>query len=460
MTQPRHIAVIDIGKTYAKLALVDLDTRTEVAVITRPNTVLAGPPWGHFDTQGQWEFICDGLKQFYRGHGVDAISVTTHGASVVLLDEHGDLAAPILDYEHPIPQDIAADYDAIRPPFAQTGSPRLANGLNVGAQLHYQFQQDPTLRARTKAIVGYPQYWGYRLTGKAAYDVTSIGCHTDLWNPHKGGFSDLVDRLGIAEKIAPVTGSDRILGTILPKIAAKTGLPKTTPVAVGIHDSNASLYPHILSQDTPFAVVSTGTWVITMAVGGKTVDLDPGSDTLVNVNALGAPVPSARFMGGREYEIVQAGHPIKPTPQDIAGVLATGLMILPAVDPTTGPFQGLPMRWTGPEPAIGTGQRAAALSFYLAMMTDTCLQLTGAQGPTLVEGPFAANATYTDMLAAATERPVQHSDAVTGTAIGAALLLGERRETAAAPPAMSGHGSDTSDTLRAYAARWHQKRQQ
>ena len=51
----------------------------------------------------------------------------------------------------------------------------------------------------------------------------------------------------------------------------------------------------------PFSVVSTGTWVIAMAVGGAAVELDPARDTLVNVNAFGEPVPSARFMGGREF---------------------------------------------------------------------------------------------------------------------------------------------------------------
>ena len=57
-----------------------------------------------------------------------------------------------------------------------------------------------------------------------------------------------------------------------------------------------------------FPVVSTGTWVIAMTVGGDKVALDPSRDTLVNVNGLGEPVPSARFMGGREYEIIRAGQ--------------------------------------------------------------------------------------------------------------------------------------------------------
>jgi len=452
MTDPRHIAVIDIGKTNAKLALVDRSTLTERAVVTRPNAVLPGPPWPHFDVEGHWDFLLDALTDFHREHRIDAISVTTHGACAALLDATGALAAPILDYEHDGPDSLTAEYDAIRPPFAETGSPRLAGGLNVGAQLHWQFHTDPTLHARTAAIVTYPQYWGHRLTGVMASDVTSIGCHTDLWNPHDNALSSLPDRLGIAEKIAPVRKSTDILGTLLPEIAARTGLPAGTPVSVGIHDSNASLYPHILTQPGAFSVVSTGTWVIAMTVGGQAPALDPARDTLINVDARGGAVPSARFMGGREYEIIRAGHETTPTEADIAAVLEGGPMLLPAVEPGTGPFRGRTMRWTGAEPPPSSGTRAVALSFYLALMTDTCLRLTGASGPIIVEGPFAANTLFAAMLGHATGRPVLRSRSSTGTSIGASLLMGA--SDALAPPEAYDPPPD-APRWRAYAGSWH-----
>lgn len=74
---------------------------------------------------------------------------------------------------------------------------------------------------------------------------------------------------------------------------------------------------------------------------------------------------------------------------------------------------------------VGTGQRSAALSFYLALMTGTCLKLVGGTGPTIVEGPFARNPEFLAMLHAVTARPVLTNAAVTGTSIGAAMLLGD-----------------------------------
>ncbi|MEO1240205.1 MAG: FGGY family carbohydrate kinase, partial [Pseudomonadota bacterium] len=298
-----HVAVIDIGKTNAKLALVRVSDLAEIEVVTRPNTVLPGPPYPHFDVDGHWAFILEHLARFHATHGVSAISVTTHGAAAALLDRHGNLAAPILDYEYAGVEASAQAYDALRPPFSETGSPRIAAGLNLGAQLHWQLTTLPGLRDTLRHVVTYPQFWGYRLTRQLATDVTSLGCHTDIWNPFEGCFSALPQALGISDILAPPMTPADILGRLTPQIAHTTGLAQTTPVRAGIHDSNASLLPHLLGRTPPFSVVSTGTWVIAMGVGATPKPLDPTRDTLVNVNALGNPVPSARFMGGREHDL-------------------------------------------------------------------------------------------------------------------------------------------------------------
>ncbi|GAB1481123.1 FGGY-family carbohydrate kinase [Paracoccaceae bacterium] len=445
----RHAAVIDIGKTNAKLALVEAGTLREVAVVTRPNSVRSGPPWPHFDIEGHWAFFLQHLRAFHAAHGVDAISVTTHGASAVLLDAAGDLAAPMLDYEHPGPDDLAADYDAIRPPFSETGSARLPHGLNVGAQLFWMLQTDPALHDRVAHVLTYPGYWGWRLTGQMTCDVTSLGCHTDLWEPAAGRFSALVTRLGLTEKLAPPRRPGEVLGRLRPEIAALTGLAADTPVTVGIHDSNASLLPHVLGRSAPFSVISTGTWVVAMAMGADPVVLDPARDLLINVNALGQPVPSARFMGGREFELIAGGDTTAPRAADRAAVLARGVALCPAVELGSGPFRGRSHGWT--LPPDGPGQRMLALSWYLAMMTDTCLRLIGARGPVIVEGPFARNADYLQMLRSLRPDGVETATSATGTSTGAALLS---FGAGAAPQTQQVALPVDSGDLAAYAALW------
>ncbi len=448
MPAPRHIAVIDVGKTSAKLALVDAASLSEIAVEKCPNKILDAPPWPHFDLDALWRFFRQALAGFQARYGIDAISVTTHGASAVLLDRDGELAAPMLDYEHDGPDELAAEYERIRPPFAETGSPRLGMGLNLGAQLFWQFHEDPELKERTAHILSYPQYWGYMLTGRMASDFCSLGCHTDLWNPLAGKPSALVDRLGITDTLVMPRQPFEVLGTLLPEIATETGLAATTPVSVGIHDSNASLLPYLLGHDSPFAVVSTGTWVICMAVGGKQNVLDPARDTLINVNAFGKAVPSARFMGGREFEIVSEGARVEPTQEDREAVLTGPILLLPAVVESSGPFQGQVSGFTSPPQS--PGQRHVALSWYLALMTDTCLDLAGAEGPAIVEGPFADNADYCAMLAALRPGGVRIARSVTGTSIGAAMLVLEERHE----PDTEAVAAASAERLRAYAEAW------
>ncbi len=414
------IAVIDIGKTNAKVALVDLARLAETEVRKTPNDVLRAAPYPHYDVERLWSFILDSLRELGRVATIDAISITTHGATAALVDQAGNLALPILDYEHTGPDTLAAEYDRLRPPFDETGTPRLPAGLNLGAQLFWQQRSFPAEWTNVRSILMYPQYWGLRLTGRRVSEATSLGCHTDLWSPHRRTLSPMVDRLGWTDLFPPLAKASDRLGTLLPDVADRTGLPAATPVHVGIHDSNASLLPHLLSRQAPFSVLSTGTWVIALALGAKPLPLDPDRDTLINVNALGNPTPSARFMGGRENALLGEGLP-DATPEAIESVLKQGIMVLPSAQQGSGPFPHAEGRWTGE----GTpAERRAAVSFYLALMAATCLDLVGADGPTIIEGPFAANAEFAKMLRAATGREVITEAAGTGTSIGAALLAG------------------------------------
>ncbi|TIO06078.1 FGGY-family carbohydrate kinase [Mesorhizobium sp.] len=422
----RHVAVIDIGKTNAKVALVDLADMREVALRRVANAPVADGPYPHHDVERLWTFILDSLAGINQEQRIDVISITTHGATGVLVDAAGELALPVLDYEFAGPDTLAKDYDAIRPAFAETGTPRLPVGLNLGAQIFWQQRSFPADFAKAAAILMYPQYWALRLTGVAANEVTSLGCHTDLWSPWKADFSSLVDKMEWRRLMAPVRPAKDHLGPILPALATRTGLDPQTPVLSGLHDSNASLLPHLLSDAPPFSVVSTGTWVVSMAVGGNTVTLDPARDTLVNVNALGDPVPSARFMGGREFSLLTEGQSEDLTEEDVATVLGRKTFLLPSTQQGSGPFPHQTAAWLDAD-NISAGQRFAAISFYLALMTATCLDLIGANGPTTVEGPFARNRLFTQMLAATTARAVIASEAATGTSIGAALLASDQR---------------------------------
>ncbi|MCC8932776.1 FGGY-family carbohydrate kinase [Rhizobium ipomoeae] len=422
-----RIAIIDIGKTNAKVVIVDARTGAEVAVRKTANIVLAGPPYPHFDTERLWTFILETLFEFAGHPGFDALSITTHGATAALLDDKGALALPVLDYEYVYPDEVNRAYDLIRPNFDESFSPRLTGGLNLGAQFHFQRDRFPQEFARVSTILTLPQYWAFRLTGVAANEKTSLGCHTDLWRPFADSYSALVDRLDIADKMAPIRSAFDILSDIRPEIAQKIGLSKSVPVYCGIHDSNASLLPHLVDFGLPCTVVSTGTWVICFAPGAKPDALDSKRDTLANVDAYGTAVPSARYMGGREWEIVTkdlAAVTAEAEWAAVADVVSHKRMLLPSSVSGTGPFPQMKGRWhLEPENAA---ERRAAASLYQSLMTVTCLDMISSQGPIIVEGPFTSNRVFVAALHSLTGRPVYASPSQTGTSSGAALLAGIR----------------------------------
>ncbi|HEX9905693.1 MAG TPA: hypothetical protein VGA77_12075, partial [Propylenella sp.] len=190
----------------------------------------------------------------------------------------------------------------------------------------------------------------------------------------------------------------------------------------GIHDSSASLLPHLKARRPPFTVVSTGTWVILFAAGGDIEKLDPARDTLANVSAFGEPVPCGRFMGGHEFERLTEGEKAAPSDADLDRVIREKIMALPTFAPGVGPFPHGKGRWSTEPATLSPGERAAAASLYLALVTAASIHAAGGSGPIVVEGPFAANRIFCAALSALANASVEPSERSAGTTLGATLL--------------------------------------
>ena len=411
------VAVLDIGKTNVKLALFD-DGRL-LWEKSAPNRIRPGPPYPHEDVECAWDFFLDALREAARRHQISAIVPTAHGAAGALIGER-ELAAPVMDYEFAGVEVIEPDYAGLRPPFSESLSPKLPAGLNLGRQLAYQKWRCPDLFLKARHFVGYPQYWTWRLSGVAVSEITSLGAHTDLWVPKRGQVSSLVKALGVDRLLPPLRRAFDPLGPITPQIATATGLAPETQVICGIHDSNASLLPYLVSRLAPFTVLSTGTWVILMCVGLSLDHLDPRDDTLANVDALGRPTACGRFMGGREYAVI-AGGGANPDLDAIERVIDSGAIAIPCFSGHGGPYATTKGVIRG---EVAARDRTALATLYCALVSDLMLTRMGAtSGDLIVEGTFAGNLLFCQMLGVLrpTQRVFAAEDAA-GTARGAAML--------------------------------------
>lgn len=463
------IIVIDLGKTLSKVSLWRPDG-TLVDRQVRPNAPLEIGGLRRLDAQGIGDWLLATLRDFAArllDAPIDTIVPVGHGAAVVGVAQ-GALAFPPLDYEQPIPAEVMEAYRAQRDAFALTGSPALPDGLNLGSQLFWLELLYPDAFAASSeqraTLMPWAQYWAWFLTGVASSEVSSLGCHSDVWNPAAGTFSPMAVRRGWAARFAPVVPASAAVGQIAPRIARATGLAPTVQVLAGLHDSNAALlaargFDELAGQDA--TILSTGTWFIAMRLARAAVDLatlPEARDCLVNVDVFGQPVPSARFMGGREIEslieIDTRRVDIKPDqPALLAAVpdlLAQGTMILPTLCRGFGPLPHGTFGWIA-RPDDWYARRAAAC-LYAALVADVSLGLIGARDHLLVEGRFAEAEVFVRTLAAL--RPdiaVYTANAHNDVSFGALRLV---------DPTLKPHGelvrvAPLDGDLQAYRAAWH-----
>ncbi|UKK85608.1 carbohydrate kinase [Sphingopyxis sp. BSN-002] len=461
----RATIVLDVGKTLAKLSLWSPDGAL-IERRVRPNERVRAAGYAALDTAGIELWATGVLRHFGTLADVGAIIPVGHGAGVAIIRDDR-LACLPADYEEAMPVHLRAAYEAERGTFAETGSPCLPDGLNLGAQLFRLEHLDPSLAHGTR-ILPWAQYWSWRLSGVAASEVTSLGCHSDLWNPIAGTPSQLAERRGWAKRLAPLRRAGDTLGRLSSDWTAITGLPADTEVHCGLHDSNAALlaargFAEIAGNES--TVLSTGTWFVAMrspkdAASVDTGRLDERRDCLINVDAFGKPVPSARFMGGREIETLIGldTRQIDIAPDQPAllaalpEVLTAGTMVLPTFAPGYGPFPHGRGGWTA-EPA-GSERRRAAVSLYAALLADAALDLIGTRERLLIEGRFAEGQVFVRALAAL--RPdlrVYVGKAHNDVSYGALRLL-----DAALPPVEPLEQVEPLDAdLAAYRARWRRE---
>ena len=61
--------ILDVGKTHVKLHLLD-GAGTSLFSRERPNRVVDAAPYPHFDTEGLWQWMLEGMAEAAREYEV------------------------------------------------------------------------------------------------------------------------------------------------------------------------------------------------------------------------------------------------------------------------------------------------------------------------------------------------------------------------------------------------------
>jgi sugar (pentulose or hexulose) kinase len=213
------------------------------------------------------------------------------------MDECNRVLPPLYNYLKPYPGHLEETfyerYGGADRLCRETASPRLGN-LNAGLQLYRIKHVQPEKYARIRYALHLPQYLSFLLTGKYCSDLTSIGCHTQLWDFTRNAYHQWVSEEGLDKKLAPLFSGDGIVGHTTEGI----------PVGVGLHDSSSALIPYLQTVKDPFLLLSTGTWCISLNPFNDQplTDQELAQDCLCYLTHQGRQVKASRLFGGHWHQ--------------------------------------------------------------------------------------------------------------------------------------------------------------
>lgn len=293
------IVIFDIGKTNKKILLFDEQYKLVWGNSKQLKEIADEDGFPCEDLQALTDWVNESLLAIQKDKlfRTVAINVSAYGASFVCLDVGGKPCLPLYNYLKPYPKELLqkfyARYGGESAIGRKAASPSLGN-LNSGLQLYRLKYERPEVYAKIKYALHLPQFISYLLTSKPWSDITSIGCHTCLWDFQEQKYHAWVIDEGIDKKLAPVKACGEMHGYTKSKI----------PVGIGLHDSSAALIPYLMAFEEPFILLSTGTWSISLNPfnHSQLSDYELHNDCLCYLSYMGQPVKASRLFAGYEHE--------------------------------------------------------------------------------------------------------------------------------------------------------------
>ena len=301
MRKQNVTAIFDIGKTNKKLLLFDEQYKLiyEQSQTFEEIKDEDGFPCEDINTLTSWVQQTFAEILLRKDIEVKAINFSAYGASFVHLDKNLKLLTPLYNYLKPYPEKLKQQfyntYGGESLIAKKTASPVLGS-LNSGLQLYRLKYEKPEIYQQIKYSLHLPQYLSFIISSIPASDITSVGCHTHLWDFKKNNYHDCVYREEIHKKFPAVFRADKTI------IIEREG--HTIAAGIGLHDSSAALIPYLKLYAEPFVLLSTGTWCISLNPFNYSMltDHELNNDCLCYLSYEGNPVKASRLFAGYEHE--------------------------------------------------------------------------------------------------------------------------------------------------------------
>jgi hypothetical protein len=283
------IAVFDIGKTNKKVFLWNTSFEIVFEKQMQFAEVLDADKYPCEDLAAVQQWIVTTFTELCQMPEFELIGLnfSGYGASFVYVNRAGDPVAPLFNYLKPVSFPFPyADFGGEAEFARKTASPILGN-LNSGLQVYEATFQ--SFWPEVFKAMHFPNYLASLFTGQLMSEITSIGCHTALWDFDLGQYHPWVNR--IADHLAPISTASFI---------ELDGIH----YGFGLHDSSAALVPYLRSVAEDFVLLSTGTWCIAMHPFNESplTSDELAHDVLCYLQPNGKPVKASRLFGGHFHE--------------------------------------------------------------------------------------------------------------------------------------------------------------
>ena len=295
-----HTLIFDIGKTNKKVFVFDDHYKIIYEESHRISAIKDedGDPCDDLDSLIEW--VTETVKKILllKEYRISAINFSSFGASFVHINELGKPILPLYSYLKPLSPELKSkffsDYGGEEKISRETASPVL-DSLNSGLQL-YRLKYEKSLTGKPGYSLHLPQFLSYLVTRKVYSDITSIGCHTMLWNFEKHDYHEWVDKEGITKRLAPIYPSSQLLDADRQWGHLKAG--------VGLHDSSSAIIPYLAAFRDPFVLISTGTWSISLNPfnNAPLTSWELEKDCLSFLSYKKKQVKASRFFAGKEHD--------------------------------------------------------------------------------------------------------------------------------------------------------------
>ena len=411
--------VLDIGKTNVKLTFVDSFNNKTIKFFKTKQKNIYRHGIKILNSNSIFEWALKKITYIGRKHNLDKFVCTAHGTSIALISYDDKELLACTDYEYKFDK-LFNNYKKIAPKFSESFSPFLENGLNIGQQIYYLYKRKQKLIKKTKYILNYPQYIVWKLTSSFSSEISYVGCHTHLWDFKRNKLSSFVKKIKLEKKFPQIR---KAWDTIGRKQIGESNLK----IINGIHDSNASYLYFKNSDIKNFTLVSTGTWYIIFNQKTPLKNLNPSLDMLANIDVFGKPVPTMRFMGGREYDHLMGVFKISNKTRAIKNFSFHDYLIYPSYA-SGGGFSINKINISFYE-RLNKGQIYYLICLYISFVINFCLNQMKSSNTIILDGPITKNITIMKILSSLREKQiVLKNKREIGTTLGATNLFNIKKK--------------------------------